>query len=302
MNPLVTIVIPTYKREANLLNRALKSVIYQTYKNVEVLIVDDNVEEYYSKEIEKLVKGIDDNRIKLIKNEKNIGGALSRNKGIKLASGKYISFLDDDDFYLKDKIEKQVKYLFKKKNDFVISNLAIVDQNLKLQDIRYYRHLKKDKPINEILIDHYKYHYTGTPTFLFSKESLINCGGFPNVKMGHEFHLVNNLLEKGYKLGYVNEVLTIAVAHQGERISNRKSREIELDELLSFKLTKSNQMKCIDKKRIHFRHNLAIAFHFLNNQKKARFVTSIVKAICYSPNGFIEECIKRIIIKINNRG
>jgi len=302
MDSLVTIVIPTFQREENILNRALKSVLYQTYKNIEVLIIDDNKNEYYSKEILKLVQKIGDDRVKVVKNNENIGGALSRNKGISLAKGEYISFLDDDDFYLKDKIDKQVKYLCEKKFDFTISNLAIVNQNLKLQDIRLYRKLKKDKSHNDILIDHYKYHYTGTPTFLFSKEALINCGGFPNVQMGHEFHLVNNLLEKGYKLGYVNEVLTIAVAHQGERVSNRKNREIELDELLKFKLIKSKKLKCKDKRRIYFRHNLASAFNFLNKQEKIKFMISVGKAIFYSPSGFIEECMKRIIIKMNSRG
>lgn len=299
---LVTVIIPTYQRKMDVLSRALKSVLYQTYKNIEILLIDDNKIDSYSLEVINLVEKLRDERIKIVKNDNNIGGALSRNKGIQIAKGTYISFLDDDDFYLKDKIEKQVDFMKKNKCDFVISDLAIVDQNLKLQDVRTHNWLKKNKENENTLINHYKYHFTGTPSFLFNKTPLIDCGGFPNVKMGHEFHLVCNLLEKGYKLGYLDKILTIAVAHDGERVSNKKNRQEELIELLDFKMSKVEEMDINDKRRIYYRHNLASSFDYLNKNEKLDFLMSIIKAIYYSPNGFIAEFIKRIIIKMNSRG
>ncbi|MBU6087733.1 glycosyltransferase family 2 protein [Mammaliicoccus sciuri] len=298
---LVTVIIPTYQRKMDVLSRALKSVLYQTYENIEILLIDDNKSDSYSIEIINLVEKLRDERIKLVKNDQNIGGALSRNKGIKIAKGSYISFLDDDDFYLKNKIEKQVEFMKQNKCDFVISDLAIVNQNIKLQDVRSHKWLKKNRKNEKIIINHYKYHFTGTPTFLFNRNPLIDCGGFPDVKMGHEFHLVCNLLEKGYKLGYLDEILTIAVAHDGERVSNKKNRQKELTDLLDFKMGKIEEMDMNDKRRIYYRHNLASSFDYLNKNEKIAFLKSVIKAIYYSPNGFMAEFIKRIVIKINSR-
>ena len=105
MNDKVSIIIPTYKR-SDLLERAIKSVINQTYKNIEIIVVDDNVNN--SKEHLQNLKIIEKYpQIIYIKNKKNLGGGLTRNVGIKASTGEYIAFLDDDDEFYPTKIEKQ---------------------------------------------------------------------------------------------------------------------------------------------------------------------------------------------------
>ena len=79
---LISVVIPTYNRYRELI-RALESVKNQTYKNLEVIIIDDNIDQKLSKKIELLIKNKYKNYI-YIKNQENIGGALSRNKGIEI--------------------------------------------------------------------------------------------------------------------------------------------------------------------------------------------------------------------------
>ncbi len=108
---LVSIVIPTYKR-ATMLGRAIASVLEQTYQNIEVLVVSDN-EPYdeYTAKARETVDSFNDSRVKLIVQEKHINGAVARNVGIKESKGEYISFLDDDDYFDKEKIEKQVALL-----------------------------------------------------------------------------------------------------------------------------------------------------------------------------------------------
>lgn len=101
--PLVSIVIPTYNRE-RLLNRAIKSVLNQTYTNFELIVVDDCSTDC----TESVVKGFQDDRIRYIRHERNQGAPTARNNGIKAANGEYIAFQDSDDVWLSTKLEKQV--------------------------------------------------------------------------------------------------------------------------------------------------------------------------------------------------
>ena len=117
MSKLVSVIIPTYNR-IDTLERAIKSVKSQTYKNIEVLVIDDNANNHnIRKEVEKIVSKFQN--IKLIQNKENLGGGLSRNEGIKNAKGEYIAFLDDDDEFYPEKIEKQYELYKKLNNDKV---------------------------------------------------------------------------------------------------------------------------------------------------------------------------------------
>ncbi len=108
----VTCVIPSYKR-CDTVTRAIDSVLAQTYKNIEVCLVDDNVpEDAYSKKLKEALKKYDgDPRVRYITQEKHVNGAVARNIGISAARGEYIGFLDDDDEWLPEKIERQMRIL-----------------------------------------------------------------------------------------------------------------------------------------------------------------------------------------------
>lgn len=108
MNSLVSIITPSYNSE-KFISNTIKSVISQTYENWEMIVVDDcstdtscNIVEEYAQK---------DNRIKLIKLDKNSGPAIARNIAIKEAKGRYISFLDSDDIWYSDKLDKQVRFM-----------------------------------------------------------------------------------------------------------------------------------------------------------------------------------------------
>ncbi|MFW5902859.1 MAG: glycosyltransferase family 2 protein, partial [archaeon] len=108
--PLVSVIIPTYKDHEGL-NKALKSVVNQTYENLEIIVVNDYPEE----DIENYIE-IEDDRIKTIDVEYNRGGAGegARNIGIENSNGKYLTFLDGDDELKPDTIEKQINKLKEK--------------------------------------------------------------------------------------------------------------------------------------------------------------------------------------------
>ena len=116
-HPLVSIIITTYNRPDDL-KRAIQSVLNQTYKNFELIIVNDA-----GTDVEHLVKEFNDNKIKYIVHKKNKGLAAARNTGLKAAKGKYIAFLDDDDLFYKNHLEIAVQQL--KQNEKVVYSDAV---------------------------------------------------------------------------------------------------------------------------------------------------------------------------------
>lgn len=103
---MVSVIIPTYKRIDGL-NRALESILNQTYTNFEIIVVDDNDENSnYRIATEKFMnKFINEPRVHYLKHKKNLNGAAARNTGIKYARGEFVTFLDDDDFYENNRFE-----------------------------------------------------------------------------------------------------------------------------------------------------------------------------------------------------
>jgi glycosyltransferase involved in cell wall biosynthesis len=100
---LISVIIPTYNR-SDLILRAINSVIAQSYSHLEIIIVDDASQE----DIARLVKQIDDCRIKYFRHPDNLGGSESRNTGIKHAQGQLIAFLDSDDVWMPNKLQRQL--------------------------------------------------------------------------------------------------------------------------------------------------------------------------------------------------
>ena len=109
----ISVIIPTYNRGYSIIE-SLNSVLSQTYNNLEIIIIDD----YSIDNTESLITKMEDNRIKYIKLKENKGASFARNVGIKMASGKYITFQDSDDIYHLNKIEIQYKNIIKKNSDF----------------------------------------------------------------------------------------------------------------------------------------------------------------------------------------
>ena len=114
---MISVIIPTFNREKTIL-RAIDSVLSQTYKDIELIIVDDGSTD----NTKDIVESIDDIRIKYIF-QKNSGAAEARNTGIKNAQGKYIAFQDSDDYWYPDKVEKQLAYLEDNEADIVFCKL-----------------------------------------------------------------------------------------------------------------------------------------------------------------------------------
>lgn len=120
----VSVIMPSYNGE-KFIKESVFSVLNQTHKNVELIVVDDcSSDSSYD-----LVKSIKDDRIFLYRNETNRGAAYSRNFAIAHATGDYIAFLDGDDIWKEDKLEKQLKFMTDNSYDFSYTNYEWINSN-----------------------------------------------------------------------------------------------------------------------------------------------------------------------------
>ena len=123
MYELVSIVMPSFNT-ARFLPETLQSVLDQTYENWELIIVDDCSSDDTDEVIKPYLK---DERIRYFKNEKNSGAAVSRNRALKEAKGKWIAFLDSDDVWMPEKLEKQLRFM--EENEYHFSYTDYLEMN-----------------------------------------------------------------------------------------------------------------------------------------------------------------------------
>jgi len=225
--PLVSIIIPAYNR-AGFLKEAIKSVLAQTYKNIEVIVVDDGSTD----NTPKLVKQFTDKRIIYLRQE-NKGASSARNKGIESARGNYIAFLDSDDIWLPQKIEKQLE----------IFNISRCNPGLVYTGIQYMDYdgnLKKQKKIirfrGDILKRLLRKNIPGVgSTMLIKKECFEKCGLFDErLPSRTDLDMVIRISEH-FTVDYVPEILALERIHEG-RITADIEKKIKGREILFGKI------------------------------------------------------------------
>ena len=175
---LVSIIIPYYKKK-KYIELAINSVIHQTYRNFELIIVydDENKEDLII--LKKIIKK--DKRIKLYINKKNLGAGRSRNKGIKLSKGSLIAFLDSDDLWIKDKLEKQIFFMKKNAIDISHTSYQIINSHNKIIGSRRARDMNHKLLLNSCDI--------GLSTVILNKKIITNKIKFANISTKEDYIL-----------------------------------------------------------------------------------------------------------------
>lgn len=295
-NPLVSVIIPTYKRPL-MLSRAIDSVLNQTYKNIEIIVVDDNnPNTEYRTETEKvMINYINNKRIKYIKHKKNMNGAAARNTGLMNSSGEIVCFLDDDDWYLKEKIQKQVQYLLNNPEyDAVYCGY-----------IRYGKLFLPKKEGNltfEVL--------SGTSqiitnTIMIKKEAALNSGGWDErFSRNQEAAFLIRFFNKGYKIGVVDEVLVMFDTSDRSNNPNPRKYEKNIDFFLSVHKKQINECdeKIPSAKKIIFSSRYrAVLLNYLKNKDILGALKLYIKLLKLFPIRFNIDLLNYIFSKLKSR-
>lgn len=298
--PRVSVITPTYKRETKYLLRAIESIKEGSYENVEIVVVDDNPpDSKYRKDVVEFMKRYEsDNNVIYFMNPKNVGGSLARNNGISVASGEYITFLDDDDRYLPRKIEKQINFMLDKGCDMSFSNLKIVNEDDVLIDFREHTSVKSFEK-EDLLKHHIMKHLTGTPTFMYKALKLREIGGFEDAKIGQEFYLMLKSIENDLDICYLNDCDVVAYVHSGERISQGKNKIVGENELYNFKRKYFDLFSLREKMYIRFRHYAVMAVSYKRDKEYIKALKSTLIMFISSPIDFVNEGFKFVFSKFN---
>ncbi|HHD2408606.1 TPA: glycosyltransferase family 2 protein [Clostridium perfringens] len=268
LKPLVSIVIPTFGR-AELLERAIISVISQSYKNIEIIIVDDNEPNSLSRRETKVIvsKYLKKHNIKYIQLDRNYGGAIARNKGISQSNGNYICFLDDDDVYHEDKIKLQIEKFINSKED-----LAVVGCFANIVDDNGIKWIEKNEFKGNAFKKQLSSNICTTSIAMIKKEYLIKINGFSNIPSSQEHMLFLKIFSINPNYDYVEKILVDIYHHDGPRISTNKNKPLGAIELHKYimkyyKNLTVNEIKEIEK----FQHiNIAKSYLSINDKKNAK--------------------------------
>ncbi len=298
MGCLVSVIIPTYKRNLDYVSNALQSVINQTYDNVEIIVVDDSPSDYpFRDHIRTFVESLKSDKIIYIRNEKNLGGSLTRNVGINASHGEYITFLDDDDEYMPGKIEKQLNFMLETDCDLSFSNMIMYRFDGKVCDYRDHKGIKSYD--NETLLHyHLTKNLSGTPSFMFKAEKLKEIGGFKDAKMGQDFFLMLISIEAGLKIRYFDSCDVKVYKHNDGGISQGKNKIDGENMLYEFKKKYFDRLSRKEIRYVNFRHDMVMAVAYKRNHMYGKMILNMLKAFFLSPDFFIGEgfsFIKNII-------
>jgi glycosyltransferase involved in cell wall biosynthesis len=241
-DPLVSVIIPTYRRP-ELLTRAIASVVEQTYERREILVVDDNDAKSRARaETEALMRDYADvPRLRYLKHDVNKGLPAARNTGIAAASGSLVAFLDDDDTWLPEKLARQVE-VFRGSEDIVLvyTGLRFVDTegNLLRTLPARPKGVERDRLLEE--------NWIGTPSSVMCRRSaLLEIGGFDeNMPSLEDWEFYIRL--RG-RFAFVDEPLTNYYLHDGGRMMEDYQTRVSALELLYQK----NLPELLRKRRSH---------------------------------------------------
>lgn len=275
---LVSVIIPSYGGAIQL-KRAVESVLKQTHTNIEVFVVDDNPPDSVGrKNTELIMSCFNDNRLNYVKHKKNMNGAAARNTGISLSKGKYICFLDDDDFYFPDRVELSVATMEKNKDcDCVLCGVMDCTDS-GLYGVRYHYNqggsLKKELLTRKIIMG------TGSNIFVTAK-AIKDLGGFDTSfqRLQDDEFMVR--FYRKYKACVCDQLLII-------KSRNGINNEPPLEKLYKSRDLFFNKFKDDIKELDKNEKNMFYNFHF----------TALFHAACYSKESKLKNYVVSELKKI----
>ena len=287
-NPLVSVIVPTYKRSA-FLARAIDSILNQTYKNIEIVLVDDNVEgtEEFLETGKVLEKYRD--KINYVKTPGQLGGGAARNFSFKFIHGEFVAFLDDDDCFKPEKIEKQLAFMMENQLDMSYQDVEWHDnRNDRLVELRKMDRVK-DFSQEGMLRAHIVSTISPTAIYMIKYSALMKTDGFGEVPRGQDTIFMLRCIEAGLKIRYMPGSYVIQYIHDSERTSNGRNfvrGQRQLYELLcSYKPILSPK----ERRYVDFRFNAVCAFALMRDKRPFGAAWFALRAVMISPVDCLRE-------------
>lgn len=236
--PLVSVIIPCYNA-GEFVEKAVRSIMEQTYKNLEIICINDCSKDNTGEILQKLAK--EDNRIVYVENEENLKLPKTLNKGIDLAKGAYIARMDADDISLPERIEQQIKFMLSHDDiDIVGCNSQHMDEYDNLKTYRTYMPIEHKQIVRKLSWKCVLVH----PSILAKKTFFIDLHGFNgHLSYAEDYELWVRGVIKGKKFANLENVLLYYRSHGNQMSShffNKKHAKIIKGFLLeAFKKTKN---------------------------------------------------------------
>lgn len=269
---LVSAVITTHNREPEIVERALKSIVMQTYPNMEIFVVDDSNEEFeYRDAVKSTVEKYSDKSVTYIRHEKCMGACAARNTGLQAAKGEYIAFLDDDDEWKPEKIEKQLTAFVNDDIALVYCGAEVVNLENNIINTSKVK-FRKGRIFDELISGN----FIGSTSFpLLRTEALRAINGFDVLMESAQDYDVWLRISEKYEVNYVKDILVTYYIHKGVRISKNLSKRV------------NGQQRLIDKnidylkkyKEIYALRVLKIALEYASGKKYFKAMKRYFKAI-----------------------
>lgn len=293
--PLVSIIITTYKGQ-NKLKRAITSSLNQTYKNIEIIVVDDNDQDSIErKETEVVMQEFADNsKVRYIKHIKNKNGAAARNTGIEKSNGEYISFLDNDDLYLPNKVEKCVLCLYENSDYYGVYTSVLLRLEGKSRSIIHAN--KRGNLQKDLLLD---YMLIGTGSNLFiSKSALKILKGFDENFLRHQDIEFLVRFFNNFKMINIDEVLVIKDNYKNEnKVNYAKMRDVKKLFFSKFHMEIEN-LEDMDKER-YYKNQYFELLTIACDSNKNQFIKEAKKSYFLYRDFSKKDIIIKILINTN---
>ena len=196
MSDLVSIIIPYYRKKL-FFEKTIDSINSQTYKNFEIILIYDDNNRSDLLFVKKVLKK--NKNKKIIVNKKNLGVGISRNRGINKSKGKFLSFIDADDVWSRNKLKKQIKFMEKNSLDFSYSDYSIINEKGIL--------IKKIKSPKTIKFKNLLFSCDIALSSVTIRSNLLKSEKFPNIKTKEDYLLWLKLSQKNIKMMGIRENL-----------------------------------------------------------------------------------------------
>lgn len=299
--PLISVIVPTCERSV-LLPRALDSIYGQTWKNLEVIVVDDNLPgSIPEKETYQVLEPyLERKNFLYVKTAGKTGGGAARNLALRQCHGEYVAFLDDDDRYLPEKLERQVRFMEKFQLDGSYHDVKWFDENEKQVEYRSLDYTKDYSP-EGLFKAHILHSIAPTAVYMFRRDSLLTTEGFGEVPSGQDFILMLRCIEKRMKMRYLKGAYVIQYLHRGKRISLGDNKIKGENMLYELKHEYFPILTPKERTYVRFRHYAVLAFSSMRSGKLFRAAKYAIITVKCSPYLCAKEAVRYFSSKFRRK-